>query len=134
MSPIIVRLASSIHLHILRRLHQFKICLSVLQPVLSFLSYVVVSSFFWVYLIVCLFYAGPNDAPLAPTPFEAFVKVPSFLRPHNQIYCTRYYFILNVSLSRVEDILYLSYNFHLFTVLFASSVSLYIFGDFFDSY
>ncbi|XP_047180537.1 uncharacterized protein LOC124847162 isoform X3 [Vigna umbellata] len=38
--------------------------------------------------ILTTYYCGPNDAPLAPTPFEAFVKVPSFLRPHNQIYCT----------------------------------------------
>lgn len=34
---------------------------------------------------------GPNDAPLASTSFEAFLKVPEFLRPHTQIYCTRYY-------------------------------------------
>lgn len=32
---------------------------------------------------------GPGDAPLAPTPFESFVKVPNLLRPHTQIYCTR---------------------------------------------
>ncbi|RZC14811.1 hypothetical protein D0Y65_008644 [Glycine soja] len=38
--------------------------------------------------ILTTYYCGPNDAPLAPTPFDAFVKVPSFLRPHNQIYCT----------------------------------------------
>ncbi|KAK8465329.1 hypothetical protein PHAVU_009G056900 [Phaseolus vulgaris] len=38
--------------------------------------------------ILTTYYCGPNDAPLASTPFEAFVKVPSFLRPHNQIYCT----------------------------------------------
>ncbi|MED6118426.1 hypothetical protein PIB30_002132 [Stylosanthes scabra] len=38
--------------------------------------------------ILTTYYTGPNDAPLAPTPFEAFVKVPSFLRPHTQIYCT----------------------------------------------
>ena len=37
-----------------------------------------------------LFYAGPSDAPLASNNFEAFVKVPKFLRPHTQIYCTRY--------------------------------------------
>lgn len=40
-------------------------------------------------LIFGLLFAGPSDAPLAPTTFEAFVKVPSFLRPHTQIYCTR---------------------------------------------
>ncbi|CAI0436187.1 unnamed protein product [Linum tenue] len=38
--------------------------------------------------ILTTYYCGPNDAPLAPTPFEAFVKVPKFLRPHTQIYCT----------------------------------------------
>ncbi|XP_028757619.1 uncharacterized protein LOC114716809 [Neltuma alba] len=38
--------------------------------------------------ILTTYYCGPNDAPLASTPFEAFVKVPNFLRPHNQIYCT----------------------------------------------
>ncbi|KAI4316801.1 hypothetical protein L6164_024744 [Bauhinia variegata] len=38
--------------------------------------------------VLTTYYCGPNDAPLAPTPFEAFVKVPNFLRPHNQIYCT----------------------------------------------
>lgn len=42
---------------------------------------------FWSSLIYCV---GPSDAPLAPTAFEAFVKVPNFLRPHTQIYCTRY--------------------------------------------
>ncbi|KAF3966686.1 hypothetical protein CMV_009234 [Castanea mollissima] len=30
-----------------------------------------------------------SDAPLAPTAFEAFVKVPNFLWPRTQIYCTR---------------------------------------------
>lgn len=44
----------------------------------------------WIYaLMAFLFSAGPSDAPLAATPFEAFVKVPKFLRPHTQIYCTR---------------------------------------------
>lgn len=43
-----------------------------------------------VYIWVFSAIAGPSDAPLAPTPFEAFVKVPKFLRPHTQIYCTRY--------------------------------------------
>ncbi|KAK4276603.1 hypothetical protein QN277_014733 [Acacia crassicarpa] len=38
--------------------------------------------------VLTTYYCGPNDAPLASTPFEAFVKVPNFLRPHNQIYCT----------------------------------------------
>ncbi|XVF36134.1 hypothetical protein REPUB_Repub19eG0032300 [Reevesia pubescens] len=38
--------------------------------------------------VLTSYYCGPSDAPLAPTPFEAFVKVPKFLRPHTQIYCT----------------------------------------------
>ncbi|KAB5527863.1 hypothetical protein DKX38_021710 [Salix brachista] len=38
--------------------------------------------------VLTTYYCGPNDAPLGPTPFEAFVKVPKFLRPHTQIYCT----------------------------------------------
>lgn len=40
--------------------------------------------------MVLFLYVGPTDAPLAPTAFEAFIKVPKFLRPHTQIYCTRY--------------------------------------------
>lgn len=38
---------------------------------------------------IVFFSAGPGDAPLAPTSFEAFLKVPKYLRPHTQIYCTR---------------------------------------------
>ncbi|XP_021896439.1 uncharacterized protein LOC110813556 isoform X1 [Carica papaya] len=38
--------------------------------------------------VLTTYYCGPSDAPLAPTHFEAFVKVPKFLRPHTQIYCT----------------------------------------------
>lgn len=38
--------------------------------------------------VLTTYYCGPSDAPLGPTPFEAFVKVPKFLRPHTQIYCT----------------------------------------------
>ncbi|XP_059455492.1 uncharacterized protein LOC132185733 isoform X2 [Corylus avellana] len=38
--------------------------------------------------VLTSYYSGPSDAPLAPTAFEAFVKVPNFLRPHTQIYCT----------------------------------------------
>lgn len=41
-------------------------------------------------VFTCFSLIGPSDAPLAPTPFEAFVKVPKFLRPHTQIYCTRF--------------------------------------------
>ncbi|KAK9129932.1 hypothetical protein Sjap_010419 [Stephania japonica] len=38
--------------------------------------------------VLTTYYSGPNDAPLAPTNFEAFLEVPNFLRPHTQIYCT----------------------------------------------
>ncbi|KAL2642236.1 hypothetical protein R1flu_009823 [Riccia fluitans] len=31
---------------------------------------------------------GPSDAAVVPGSFEAFVKVPSFLRPYTQIFCT----------------------------------------------
>lgn len=35
-------------------------------------------------------HVGPSGADLAPNTFEAFVKVPNILRPHTQIFCTRY--------------------------------------------
>ncbi|KAL0351891.1 UNVERIFIED_CONTAM: hypothetical protein Scaly_1577800 [Sesamum calycinum] len=38
---------------------------------------------------------GPSDAPLASNNFEAFLKVPEFLRPHTQIYCTSEWVIGN---------------------------------------
>ncbi|KAG6434627.1 hypothetical protein SASPL_106265 [Salvia splendens] len=38
---------------------------------------------------------GPSDAPLASNNFESFLKVPEFLRPHNQIYCTSEWVIGN---------------------------------------
>ncbi|OVA04540.1 protein of unknown function DUF4091 [Macleaya cordata] len=38
--------------------------------------------------VLTTYYCGPSDAPLAPNTFENFVKVPKFLRPHTQIYCT----------------------------------------------
>ncbi|XP_057973371.1 uncharacterized protein LOC131161554 [Malania oleifera] len=38
--------------------------------------------------VLTTYYCGPSDAPLAPSTFESFVKVPNFLRPHTQIYCT----------------------------------------------
>lgn len=38
--------------------------------------------------VLTTYYCGPSDAPLATNNFEAFVKVPKFLRPHTQIYCT----------------------------------------------
>jgi hypothetical protein len=104
--------------------------LSQLSPASTFIFTFHTCFFFSLSVSYCMFYVGPNDAPLAPTPFEAFVKVPSFLRPHNQIYCTRYCFILIVSVSRVTYILFLSCNFRVFIVLFAASASLYIFGDF----
>ena len=33
---------------------------------------------------------GPSGSELAPSTFEAFAKVPNVLRPHTQIFCTRY--------------------------------------------
>ncbi|KAK9748383.1 hypothetical protein RND81_02G053500 [Saponaria officinalis] len=38
--------------------------------------------------VLTTYYCGPSDAPLATTSFEAFLKVPKYLRPHTQIYCT----------------------------------------------
>ncbi|XP_077233285.1 alpha-1,6-mannosyl-glycoprotein 2-beta-N-acetylglucosaminyltransferase isoform X2 [Tasmannia lanceolata] len=38
--------------------------------------------------VLTTYYSGPSDSPLAPSTFEAFVKVPKFLRPHTQIFCT----------------------------------------------
>ncbi|XP_026400571.1 uncharacterized protein LOC113296465 isoform X3 [Papaver somniferum] len=38
--------------------------------------------------VLTTYYSGPSDAPLAPSTFENFIKVPKLLRPHNQIYCT----------------------------------------------
>ncbi|KAF6149719.1 hypothetical protein GIB67_017452, partial [Kingdonia uniflora] len=38
--------------------------------------------------VLTTYYSGPSDAPLGSTHFEAFIKVPEFLRPHTQIYCT----------------------------------------------
>ncbi|KAG9440935.1 hypothetical protein H6P81_021100 [Aristolochia fimbriata] len=38
--------------------------------------------------VLTTYYCGPSDAPLAPNNFEAFTKVPNFLRPHTQIFCT----------------------------------------------
>ncbi|KAL7261977.1 hypothetical protein ACSBR1_000383 [Camellia fascicularis] len=38
--------------------------------------------------VLTTYYCGPSDAPLASNNFEAFLKVPEFLRPHTQIYCT----------------------------------------------
>lgn len=38
--------------------------------------------------VLTTYYCGPSDTPLAPNGFEAFLKVPKYLRPHTQIYCT----------------------------------------------
>ncbi|KAF8022839.1 hypothetical protein BT93_F0376 [Corymbia citriodora subsp. variegata] len=38
--------------------------------------------------VLTSYYCGPSDTPLAPNAFEAFLKVPKYLRPHTQIYCT----------------------------------------------
>lgn len=38
--------------------------------------------------VLTTYHSGPSDAPLAPNNFQAFLKVPEFLRPHTQIYCT----------------------------------------------
>ncbi|MCD7465204.1 hypothetical protein HAX54_000782 [Datura stramonium] len=45
--------------------------------------------------ILTTYYCGPSDAPLASNNFEAFLKVPEFLRPHTQIYCTSEWVIGN---------------------------------------
>ncbi|XP_038704160.1 uncharacterized protein LOC120000258 isoform X1 [Tripterygium wilfordii] len=54
--------------------------------------------------VLTSYYCGPSDAPLGPTPFEAFVKVPNFLRPHTQIYCTSEWVLGNRE-DLVKDIL-----------------------------
>lgn len=38
--------------------------------------------------VLTTYYCGPSDSSFAPGSFEAFVKVPRFLRPHTQIFCT----------------------------------------------
>lgn len=58
------------------------------EYVVYFLNYVV--SFILIALISLELFVGPSDAPLASNNFEAFLKVPGYLRPHTQIYCTRY--------------------------------------------
>ncbi|EYU45131.1 hypothetical protein ABFS82_03G056700 [Erythranthe guttata] len=45
--------------------------------------------------IMTTYYCGPSDAPLASNNFEAFLKVPEFLRPHTQLYCTSEWVIGN---------------------------------------
>lgn len=44
-------------------------------------------------LLVMANVVGPSDAHLATGTFESFVKVPNLLRPHTQIFCTRYTFL-----------------------------------------
>ncbi|KAM7521107.1 hypothetical protein LguiB_020069 [Lonicera macranthoides] len=45
--------------------------------------------------VLTTYYCGPSDAPLASNNFEAFLRVPEFLRPHTQIYCTSEWVIGN---------------------------------------
>ncbi|XP_051139479.1 uncharacterized protein LOC127257166 isoform X2 [Andrographis paniculata] len=45
--------------------------------------------------IMTTYYCGPSDAPLASNNFEAFLKVPEFLRPQTQIFCTSEWVIGN---------------------------------------
>lgn len=47
---------------------------------------------FWFHILFSNgFLLGPSGAELAANNFEAFVKVPGILRPHTQIFCTRYF-------------------------------------------
>ena len=47
---------------------------------------------FWKFkdILVLSAYSGPSDPSVGLGNFEAFVKVPTFLRPHTQIFCTRW--------------------------------------------
>ncbi|KAI3738940.1 hypothetical protein L2E82_29234 [Cichorium intybus] len=45
--------------------------------------------------VLTTYHSGPSDTPLAQNNFEAFLKVPGFLRPHTQIYCTSEWVIGN---------------------------------------
>ncbi|CAM6094606.1 unnamed protein product [Calypogeia fissa] len=38
--------------------------------------------------VLTTYYCGPSDITGAPGSFESFLRVPSFLRPHTQIFCT----------------------------------------------
>ncbi|KAK8923438.1 hypothetical protein KSP39_PZI019694 [Platanthera zijinensis] len=40
--------------------------------------------------VLTTYYSGPSDSHYAPNTFEAFIKVPNLLRPHTQIFCTRW--------------------------------------------
>ncbi|KMZ58057.1 hypothetical protein ZOSMA_7G00860 [Zostera marina] len=39
--------------------------------------------------VLTTYYRGPGNASDSQSSFEAFVKVPNYLRPHTQIFCTR---------------------------------------------
>lgn len=53
--------------------------------------------------VLTTYYCGPSDAHLAPSTFEAFVKVPNLLRPHTQIFCTSEW-VLGTREDLVKDI------------------------------
>jgi hypothetical protein len=48
-------------------------------------------------------HVGPSGSELAPSTFEAFVKVPNVLRPHTQIFCTSEW-VLGTREDLVKDI------------------------------
>jgi hypothetical protein len=53
--------------------------------------------------ILTTYYCGPSGSELAPSTFEAFVKVPNVLRPHTQIFCTSEW-VLGTREDLVKDI------------------------------
>lgn len=53
--------------------------------------------------VLTTYYCGPSDSHLAPSTFEAFVKVPNLLRPHTQIFCTSEW-VLGTREDLVKDI------------------------------
>ncbi|CAA6667433.1 unnamed protein product [Spirodela intermedia] len=54
--------------------------------------------------VLTTYYCGPSDAPVSGSSFEAFVKVPTYLRPHTQIFCTSEWVLGNRE-DLVKDIL-----------------------------
>ncbi|CAA7404265.1 unnamed protein product [Spirodela intermedia] len=54
--------------------------------------------------VLTTYYCGPSDAPVSGNSFEAFVKVPTYLRPHTQIFCTSEWVLGNRE-DLVKDIL-----------------------------
>ncbi|MQL82758.1 hypothetical protein Taro_015249, partial [Colocasia esculenta] len=54
--------------------------------------------------VLTTYYCGPSDAPVSVSSFEAFVKVPTYLRPHTQIFCTSEWVLGNRE-DLVKDIL-----------------------------